>query len=119
VLKTTMTRTLIAAAAIAVLCAPVPAARAQAQGAAPAAPPDLSGSYKCEPDPTPCHWPGPSPSISQTGKKVEIKNDKGEIADGTMTSDITLVIGGPFNSLGTVRPDHSISWSDGTKWTKQ
>lgn len=106
-------------AAIALLCALAPGARAQAQGATPAAPPDLSGSYKCEPDPTPCHWPGPSPTLTQSGKKIEVKNDKGEVADGTLTSDITLVIGGPFNSLGTVRADHSISWSDGTKWSKQ
>jgi hypothetical protein len=89
---------------------------AQAQGAAP---PDLSGTYQCQPDPQPCLWTGQSPSVAQTGKKLDIKNDKGESATATLTSDITISAGGPMNSYGIVRPDHSIAWSNGTKWRKQ
>jgi hypothetical protein len=90
--------------------------RVQAQGAAP---PDLSGSYRCQQDPTPCMWSGETPSISQTGNKLDIKNDKGEVAAGTLTSNITISVGGPMNSYGVVHPDHSIEWSNGNKWTKQ
>jgi len=90
--------------------------RVLAQGAAP---PDLSGSYRCQQDPTPCMWSGENPSISQTGNKLDIKNDKGEVAAGTLTSNVTISVGGPMNSYGVIRPDHSIEWSNGNKWTKQ
>lgn len=81
--------------------------------------PDLSGSYKCTPNPLPCRWSGQTPSISQSGKKLEVKNDGGEVAAGMLTSDTTLSVGGPLNSYGTVRPDHSIDWSNGNIWRKQ
>lgn len=113
--------------AVAILAFGALAGRAEAQGqtqtgpAAPtasAAPADLSGTYKCQPDPSPCLWPGASPSISQSGKSLQIKGDNGAAADATLTSASTITAGGTFNSLGIVRPDHSIDWSDGTKWTK-
>jgi len=87
---------------------------AQAQGAAP----DAGGTYKCQPSPSPCLWSGPSASISQSGNKLQIKGEKGATADATLTSDITVAAGGTFNSIGIIRPDKSIDWSDGTKWTK-
>ncbi len=88
---------------------------ARAQGAAP---PDIGGTYKCQPSPGPCLWSGPSASISQSGNKLQIKGENGATADATLTSDITITAGGTFNSLGIIRPDKSIDWSDGTKWTK-
>jgi hypothetical protein len=88
---------------------------AQAQGAAP---PDIAGTYKCQPSPSPCLWSGPSASISQSATKLQIKGENGATADATLTSDITLSAGGTLNSLGIIRPDKSIDWSDGTKWTK-
>ncbi len=90
--------------------------RAQAQGAAP---PDLSGTYQCTPNPDPCTWPGASPSISQSGNKLQIKGDNGATADAALTSSMTISAAGTFNSLGIIRPDHSIDWSDGTTWRKQ
>ena len=87
--------------------------------AAPAASTDLSGTYKCQPNPDPCLWPGAAPSISQSGKSLQIKGDNGAAADAMLTSASTITAGGTLNSLGIVRPDHSIDWSDGTKWTKQ
>ena len=81
--------------------------------------PDLAGSYQCSPNPDPCLWPGASPSISQTGNKLQIKGDNGGLADATLTSPTTISAGATFNSLGTVRPDHAIEWSDGTRWTKK
>jgi pentapeptide MXKDX repeat protein len=80
---------------------------------------DLSGTYQCSPNPDPCLWPGASPSISQSGNKLQIKGDNGGLADATLTSSITISAGGTFNSFGTIRPDHSIDWSDGTKWRKK
>ena len=87
---------------------------AQAQGAAP---PDIGGTYKCQP--SPCLCSGPSAMISQTGNKVQIKGENGALADGTVTSDITISAGGPLNSNGVIGPDQSIEWSNGTKWRKQ
>jgi len=104
----------LSAAGIVALCALALIGRAQAQGAAP----DLSGAYKCQPSPSPCRWSGPSATISQTGNKVQIKGENGALADGAVTSDITISAGGTFNSLGIIRPDKSIDWSDGTKWSK-
>jgi hypothetical protein len=105
----------LSAAGTVALCALAMNGGAQAQGAAPA---DVSGTYKCQPSPSPCRWSGPTATISQTGNKVQIKGDNGALADGTVTSDITISAGGTFNSLGIVRPDKSIDWSDGTKWSK-
>jgi hypothetical protein len=108
-------RTALCAAAIVALGTLPLAGRAQAQGAAP---PDVSGTYQCRPNPDPCTWPGASPSISQTGNKLQIKGDNGAIADAALTSSTTISAAATFNSLGIIRPDHSIDWSDGTKWTK-
>jgi hypothetical protein len=111
-----MLKTALSVSAIITVCALAFVTRLQAQGAAP---PDISGTYQCQPDPTPCLWSGQSPSISQSGKKLDIKNDKGEAASATLTSDITISAGGPMNSYGVIRPDHSIDWSNGNKWRKQ
>jgi hypothetical protein len=120
--KTAVSRTALSAAAIIALCTLAGQVQAQspAQTQPPAAAPaDLSGTYQCRPNPDPCLWPGASPSMSQTGKNLQIKGDSGAIADAILTSDSTISAGGTFNSLGIVRPDHSIDWSDGTKWSKQ
>ena len=111
-----MLKTALSFSAIATLCAVALIGRAQAQGASPR---DLSGSYRCQPNPSLCLWAGQSPSISQSGKKLDIKNDKGEAATATLTSAITISAGAPLNSYGVIRPDHSIDWSNGTKWRKQ
>ena len=92
--------------------------RGQVQGQS-QSPPGLAGTYQCKPNPDPCAWPGSTPTISQSGNKLQIKGDKGETADATLTSDATISAGATFNSTGIIRPDHSIDWSDGTKWTKR
>jgi hypothetical protein len=111
----TKIRTTAAATMAIALCALALAGGAQAQGPAPA---DLSGTYQCKPNPDPCTWPGASPSISQSGDKLQIKGDNGAMADATLTSPTTISAAATFNSIGIVRPDHSIDWSDGTKWSK-
>ena len=82
--KTTTGAILAVAAA---LCAMTLAGRAAAQGAAP---PNLSGTYRCQPNGDPCMWAGQTPSIAQSGKTLEIKNEKGEVSNATLTSDITI-----------------------------
>jgi hypothetical protein len=88
-------------------------------GTSEAAPPNLTGTYRCQPAPAPCLWPGHSPSITQSGVNLQIKSDQGEIAAARLTSDTTISAGATLNSLGIIRPDHSIDWSDGTKWRRQ
>lgn len=114
--KTAVTQTAFSICAVVALGALALVGRALAQDAAH---PDLSGTYQCRPDPSPCLWSGQKPSISQSGNKLEIKNEKGETASAMATSDITISAGAPLNSYGVIRPDHSIDWSDGTKWRKQ
>jgi len=97
------------------LSAPILPGLAQAQSSAP----NLSGTYRCQPQPEPCKWQGPTPSISQSGNKVQLNINKDEFAEGTVTSDISISAGPPYNAEGLIRPDHSIEWSNGTKWIKQ
>jgi hypothetical protein len=113
--KATKTMVLCAVAA-ATLAAITLIDRAAAQGSAPAS---LAGTYRCQPNSDPCLWSGQTPSIAQSGKTLEIKNEKGEVSNATLTSDVTISAGAPFNSLGIIRQDHSIDWSNGTKWQKQ
>ena len=84
-----------------------------------AAPANLSGTYRCKPEPSSCQWSGQSFTVVQSGDKLDLKNDKGEVAQGTVTSDISLSVGGPWNMLGVVLPDNEIQWSNGTEWQKQ
>jgi hypothetical protein len=92
------------------------AGAAQAQGGSAV---DLGGTYQCKPNPSPCLWSGATATMTQSGKKLQIKGPNGAMADATLTSDVTIAAGGTFNSLGIIRPDKSIDWSDGTRWTKQ
>jgi hypothetical protein len=85
----------------------------------PGAKTNLAGVYRCEPDPSPCPWPGQTIAIAQTGTNLELKNDKGLFADVKLTSDITLSANRSWDALGIIFPDHSIQWSNGTKWRKQ
>jgi hypothetical protein len=81
--------------------------------------PDLAGAYRCVPQPASCKWQGQTLAIAQEGATVELNIDAGEFAEGKITSDITVSAGPPYNSVGTIMPDHSIEWSNGTKWIKQ
>jgi len=113
-------------AALAALCGLTMTASALAQGAMKPGATEpantqssLGGTWQCKPNPDPCTWPGASPSITQSGNDLQIKGADGATADAKMTSATTISAGGTFNSFGIVRPDKSIDWSDGTKWSKQ
>jgi hypothetical protein len=121
--KKTTTRQAVLYATLAVaLAAAALAGHAQAQGQMQppaAASADVSGTYQCKPNPDPCSWSGNSATISQSGNTLTIKGADGAIADASLTSPTTISAAATFNSLGIIRPDHSIDWSDGTKWSKQ
>jgi len=71
---------------------------AQAQSSAP----NLSGTYRCQPQPDPCKWQGQTPTISQSGTKLDLKIDKNELAEGKLTSNITISAGPPYNAYGLI-----------------
>jgi hypothetical protein len=105
----------LSTASMAALAALALSGLAQAQSNAP----NLSGTYRCQPQPAPCKWQGQAPTISQSGNKLELKVNKDEVAEAKLTSNITVSAGPPYNADGLIRPDHSIEWSNGTKWLKQ
>jgi hypothetical protein len=89
--------------------------RAPAQGAAP----NLSGTYRCQPEPSSCQWSGQTFTIAQSGTKLDMKSDKGDVGQGLLSSNTTLSVGAPWNMLGVILPDQRIQWSNGTLWSKQ
>jgi hypothetical protein len=81
--------------------------------------PNLSGTYKCEPEPSPCRN-GQTFTVTQAGSKLDLKDESGNIAQGTVTSNISVSVGPTWNMLGTILPDNRvIQWSNGTQWRKQ
>ena len=91
------------------------AGRAAAQVSAP----NLSGTYRCEPEPSSCQWSGQTFTVGQAGTRLDMKNDKGDVAQGLLSSSATLSVGAPWNMLGVILPDNRIQWSNGTIWRKQ
>ena len=108
------------------VCGALALATAMANSAANAQPanptlPDLSGTYRCEGNETTCGWSGSNFTVSQSGSDIQIKNDKGDIGNAKLTSNVTLVAGPIWNMLGVITsPDNQlIQWSNGTTWRKQ
>lgn len=70
--------------------------QAQAQQGA-----NLSGIYWCDPQPSPCPWPGQAMSITQSG--ISLSSDKASyVGDGL-----------PWDVMRTIISDRSIKWPDG------
>lgn len=86
-----------------------------AQGSAP----NLSGTWRCVPDPSSCQSGGQTFTITQSGNEIDLKNDKGDIGRAQLSSAISLSVSAPWNMLGVILPDGAIQWSNGTKWQKQ
>jgi hypothetical protein len=84
-----------------------------------AAPTSLSGTYRCKPEPSSCQWSGQTITVVQSGDKLDLKNDKGTVARGTTSGNISVSVGAPWNMLGVVLPDNEIQWSNGTEWQRQ
>jgi hypothetical protein len=82
--------------------------------------PNVAGTYRCGPDAKACQWTGATLTVTQTGSNLEIKNEKGEGGTATLTSNISVSAGPPWNMLGTISADaRTIDWSNGTQWRKQ
>jgi hypothetical protein len=82
--------------------------------------PDLSGTYRCEPYPVSCANSGQTYMVTESGRTVMVKNDKGDVGQGTLTSNITVSLGAPWNTIGVISADaRTIEWSAGTRWRKQ
>ena len=64
---------------------------------------NLSGTYRCTPEPIQCQ--APTFSVSQSGNTLELKAENGPVAEAKVTSNITLSAGPPFNSNGLVPLD--------------
>jgi hypothetical protein len=81
------------------------------------APPNLPGTYRCEPQPAPCRS-GQTFTITQTGAELEFKSDSDIVGHAKFTSSISLSGSPPWNSLGVITADNQIQWSNGTQWRK-
>jgi hypothetical protein len=89
------------------------------QASAQPAAPNLSGTYRCQPEPTSCQWSGQTFTVGQSGNRLDMKSDKGDVGQGLLSSNTTLSVGAPWNMLGVILPDSRIQWSNGTLWSKQ
>jgi hypothetical protein len=82
--------------------------------------PNLAGTYRCQTDASNCQWSGTTFTVTQTGNDLEVKNEKNEIGHGSVTSNITVSMGPPWNMLGVLSNNNrQIEWSNGTIWAKQ
>src|SRR5438477_10058694 len=81
------------------------------------APPNLAGTYRCEPQPAPC-LAGQSFTVTQNGDRIEFKSDSGAVGHAKLTSSISLSGIAPWNSLGVIAAENRVQWSNGTQWRK-
>lgn len=108
-------KTLISLSAIAGLAALALAGTAYGQAA-----PNMAGTFRCQADVGSCQASGTTFTVTQTGANIEVKNEKGELGSGTVTSNITISMGPPWNMLGVISNNNrQVEWSNGTKWMKQ
>jgi hypothetical protein len=61
--------------------------------------PNLSGRFRCEPQPAPCRS-GEMFTVTQIGDQIEFKSDNGLVGNAKLTSWISLSGLPPWNSLG-------------------
>ena len=81
--------------------------------------PDLTGTYRCEAYPVSCNNSGQTFMVTQMGAKLTVKNDKGETGGGNVTSNISVSLGPPWNTMGFISDGgRTIEWSAGTRWRK-
>ena len=82
--------------------------------------PNIAGTYRCQTDASSCQNSGNTFTVTQTGNALDVKNEKGELGSGTVTSNITISMGPPWNMMGVISNNNrQIEWSNGTKWQKQ
>lgn len=80
---------------------------------------NFAGTYRCEAEGMGCAASGATFTVTQTGNALSVKNDKDTVGSGSVTSNITISMGPPWNMLGVVHEPNTIDWSNGTRWRKQ
>ena len=81
---------------------------------------NFAGTYRCDANKAGCELSGQTFTVTQSGDTLDVKNDKGAVGQGKVTSPISVSMGPPWNMLGVVLMDNStIEWSNGTQWRKQ
>ena len=80
--------------------------------------PNFAGTYRCN-DAKLCENSGAMFTVTQSGETLDVKNDKGAIGQGRVTSPITISMGPPWNMFGVMHEPGTIEWSNGTQWKKQ
>jgi len=55
--------------------------------------PNFAGTYRCQPGPESCQNSGNTFTVTQMGNTLEVKNDKGSVGQGTVTSNISISMG--------------------------
>ncbi len=80
---------------------------------------NFAGTYRCEAGGDACMWSGASFTVTQAGNVLDVKNDKGAVGSGHVTSPITISMGPPWNMFGVVHQQGTIDWSNGSQWKKQ
>ncbi len=109
-----MTKSLVAILAVGALTAVSGFALAAEQR------PNMAGTYRCVPGSSTCQNAGTTFTVTQMGATLDVKNEKNELGQGTMTSNITISMGPPWNMLGVIsNQNRTVEWSNGTQWTKQ
>src|SRR5262249_44483439 len=82
--------------------------------------PDLAGTYRCEAYPVSCNNSRQTFTVTQMANKATAKNDKGAVGQGTLTSNISVSPGAPWNPIRIISQDaRTIEWSAGTRWRRQ
>ena len=82
--------------------------------------PSFAGIYRCDANQKGCELSGQTFTVTRSGDTLEVKNDKGAVGQGKVTSAISISMGPPWNMLGVAQMDNrTIEWSNGTQWKKQ
>jgi hypothetical protein len=76
--------------------------QAQAQTA-----PNLSGNYRCEPQPDACKA-GQTFTLAQSGNSIDLKNERGEQGHARLTSPSTISTGAPQHARRDSRRRHRL-----------
>jgi hypothetical protein len=61
----------------------------------------ISNTYRCDPQPLPCPWPGQAKTINQSG--ISLSSDRASYIGPSL----------PWDGMGIIIPDQPVKWPDG------
>jgi hypothetical protein len=81
--------------------------------------PNVAGTYRCEAEQNFCDL-GKTFTVTQNGPMLSIQNERGVSGFASLTSELTINVHGPWNTVGVIRGANKniISLSNGTRWVK-